>query len=756
MALTSLCVHADAILVNMASEEPEPRQVQFGPFVLDTERLILRKGQVRLRLRRQACRLLVLLVRHHDQFVARAQIEEHLWDGGCPVDVEPQQRITWCIALIRRALGDSPSNPRYIATRQGGYEFLGPVQFLNTIPERSLSEKATSLPPVSHPPPADPTTSPKNTDNGSTVAVLPFWRRKAVVASTALLLLFIVAGAWWLNPSTKSLQLQQLTTASPERTPQAVALSPDGKYLAFADKTGAYLQVIDSTEVHPVLSLRGFRVLHISWGPDSTTLAVCATPPGIQSPALFVTSIFTDEPPRQVAAGAGRAAFSWTGDQIAFVPSTETAVWVVGVRGDNPRPILETGAAERITELAWAPDSRSVIISRLSGQDVRYQLELQSVDLDSKRQTALLQEPLLQGFSIARNGRLVCSIARSGTAAAIYEARVGSGSSLTRHLSLRQLGGWGAQALYDMSISADGRRLVFLQGNYQADAYIAPVDREHIHLGDISRVTMDNRNDFPTAWTSDADAIIHHSERNGHYAIFKQPLGDPSPIPLVLGSGDYRSARVTPDGQYVFYEARPTDWLTSRVGPAKLMLIPMQGGASREVLTRYAPFSVRCAQLPARACAIMDRELRQLVFSRLDPALGIQEVLAREPAPFGLQMYNWDLSPDGTMVALALNKTDGSVIRIIDLGKKNTRDIPIAGSPVIQSLDWSPDARGWYVSSPSLNGATLSFLKRTGEIFKLRDQPGSLISWAVPSRDGHLLAILEWTVTSNAWMLDTF
>jgi hypothetical protein len=117
-------------------------------------------------------------------------------------------------------------------------------------------------------------------------------------------LVLVVAGALWFEPWTKALQPQQLTSAPAERTPQSVALSPDGKYLAFSDKTGAYLQVIDSAEVHPILSLRGFRVFHISWAPDSTALAVCATPPGAEVAGLFITSIFDGDPPRQLSAGA--------------------------------------------------------------------------------------------------------------------------------------------------------------------------------------------------------------------------------------------------------------------------------------------------------------------------------------------------------------------------------------------------------------------------------------------------------------------
>jgi Tol biopolymer transport system component len=561
----------------------------------------------------------------------------------------------------------------------------------------------------------------------------------------------LIAGAKWLFPLPKNLHSQQLTNASPERIPHSVALSPDGKYLTFADRTGAYIQVVGSTEVHPILSLNGFQVSHISWGADSTTVVACATRASGETPALFVTSIFTADAPRQLAANSAKAAVSWTGDRIAYLASSGAAIWIVGIGGDNPRQIFQTADGERITELAWAPDSQSVVVSKLSGQDVHYQIELLSVDISSKRLTSMLQDPMLQGFSIARTGRLVASIASSGRAATLYESHIDT--SYANNSRFRKLGVSGAQALYAMSMSADGRRLVFLQGNYQSDAFVGSFDQERHELRDVKRVTMDDRNDFPTAWTPSADAIIHHSERNGHYAILKQPLTDSAPIPIVIGSGDYRSARITPDGQYLLYEARPTDWLSSRLMPAKLMLVPIQGGSPKELLARFAPFSVRCSQTPARTCLLMERELHQLVFYRLDPTLGLKEVVAREPVPLGLRLYNWDLSPDGTTVALVHN-TGGSVIRTIGIRSGARNDIAVTDSLSIQSLDWTPDGSGWIVSSPSVNGSTLYLLRRSGEIYRLRDQPGSLISWAIPSRDGHFLVILQWTVTSNAWMID--
>jgi serine/threonine protein kinase len=59
-------------------------------------------------------------------------------------------------------------------------------------------------------------------------------------------------------------------SSNPTENPiSAAAISPDGKYLAYADKTGAYLRLLPSGEVHTLLP-KNDDVQFLSWYPDST------------------------------------------------------------------------------------------------------------------------------------------------------------------------------------------------------------------------------------------------------------------------------------------------------------------------------------------------------------------------------------------------------------------------------------------------------------------------------------------------------
>ncbi len=99
----------------------------FGPFTLARHNLSLMNRRTRIRLRPQAAALLLLLVERHGVLVSRREIENSLWHGGPPSGIDPGQQINTCIRLIRAALNDRAKAPTYIATYEGGYQFIAPV-----------------------------------------------------------------------------------------------------------------------------------------------------------------------------------------------------------------------------------------------------------------------------------------------------------------------------------------------------------------------------------------------------------------------------------------------------------------------------------------------------------------------------------------------------------------------------------------------------------------------------------------------------
>ena len=95
-------------------------RVGFGTFMLDSETRELRRGDVPVPLSPKAFELLSLLVAHRPKAMAKSELQERLW----PTTFVVEKNLANLIGEIREALGDDPSNPRFIRTVQRfGYAF---------------------------------------------------------------------------------------------------------------------------------------------------------------------------------------------------------------------------------------------------------------------------------------------------------------------------------------------------------------------------------------------------------------------------------------------------------------------------------------------------------------------------------------------------------------------------------------------------------------------------------------------------------
>lgn len=105
----------------------------FGPFYLDTCHEQLYRDKLPVKLFGKPVKLLRKLIESSNKIVSRDELYRELWAG------KPQAAINanLCTTLnkLRKALGDSPSQPLYVETLPGrGYCFMAPVQYLDSPP----------------------------------------------------------------------------------------------------------------------------------------------------------------------------------------------------------------------------------------------------------------------------------------------------------------------------------------------------------------------------------------------------------------------------------------------------------------------------------------------------------------------------------------------------------------------------------------------------------------------------------------------
>lgn len=97
----------------------------FGEFVLEVgDRRLIRRGQA-MDLRPKAFDTLLCLVARHGRLVRREQLIADVWAGA----YVSEEVLTHCVSEVRKALGDDPRHPRYLATvPRFGYRFVADVR----------------------------------------------------------------------------------------------------------------------------------------------------------------------------------------------------------------------------------------------------------------------------------------------------------------------------------------------------------------------------------------------------------------------------------------------------------------------------------------------------------------------------------------------------------------------------------------------------------------------------------------------------
>jgi len=132
-----------------------PQIVRFGVFEVDLESGRLRRNGRRVRLQQQPFQVLAMLLERPGQIVTREELQHRLWPADTFVDFD--HGLNKDISKIRRALGDSAENSRFVETlARRGYRFIAEVtrDVPQEIGQVSLQPGASPEPAAESRPPA--------------------------------------------------------------------------------------------------------------------------------------------------------------------------------------------------------------------------------------------------------------------------------------------------------------------------------------------------------------------------------------------------------------------------------------------------------------------------------------------------------------------------------------------------------------------------------------------------------------------------
>ena len=343
----------------MESQPQSPAQVIFGPFTVNGSSLF--KSGVRLRLSGQPFQILLILLAYPGEVVTSEQLREQIWNEGTFVDFE--HGLHAAVNKLRRGLGDSAENPRYIETVAGrGYRFIGTLQ--------GGPAPTTIAPCVT-----DSSERPSQASEKSRPSPRSWSRRRWLGAAAQLLLsgvcVWAVRHVWQAPTDDRVFSLEINSAVGSEFTvgtqAAGISLSPDGKTAAYVatdqGKAALWVRPLDGTPVRVLVGTEDAGLPF--WSPDSKSIAFFA------HGKLQRVYLAGGSPQTICNVGQARGG-SWGSDDQILFGGWSSGLFQVAASGGQPFPVTTLNTSRGEVFHYWPqilPDGRFLYFVRSSKRE---------------------------------------------------------------------------------------------------------------------------------------------------------------------------------------------------------------------------------------------------------------------------------------------------------------------------------------------------------------------------------------------------
>jgi Tol biopolymer transport system component len=504
------------------------------------------------------------------------------------------------------------------------------------------------------------------------------------------------------------------------------------------------------------------------WSQDGTKLLVSG-PVAQEKQGIWMISVI-GATLKKLRDDAYDADLSPDGSQIVFRDSIKRDIWIMGVDGGQARVAIKREQGVHRVGPTWFANGKRILYERFTDDKGAATTTLESRDLQGGDPVPLLTNGRLADFNLGPGGRLIYSVREQPPNqydSNVWELWFDEGSGKPKGTP-RRLTDWTGFFFGNPQLTADGKRLVFLNGEAQSDVYVGELTNGGTELKTPQRLTLDDRVDWPGGWSSDSKTIFLYSDRGGNFDIYKQGVNERNATAIMTGPEEKWAPQVSPDGKWVLYMQWPkaAEGMASEAG--KLMRVPLGGGPAEAVaeiqghpgqLNNTDPTnstggfpSFRCVE---HGCLLAEEHNDQIIFTAIDPMGGRKG--EQTTIPISPSVAGWDLAPDGNRLVVGAFDYKAADVEIVSLpGGAVLQKMSALPWTQLVAVAWTADGKGLFLSSFSSRGTTILQTQLGGTPKQLFKQPSWDIFALAPSPDGHSLAFGPVSINANAWTIADF
>ncbi|HYT82308.1 MAG TPA: protein kinase [Gemmatimonadales bacterium] len=555
------------------------------------------------------------------------------------------------------------------------------------------------------------------------------WHRRTVLfgVAAAVAVAVLAFGASRLmrgRPPGFALGRSEQLTADPGLEIQP-ALSPDGRVVAYAAGNAARMRIF----IRPV---GGGRTLPLTddstaveaqprWSPDGNSLLFLARGGVSIAPALGGAS--RPVVPPSATAHVATAAWAPNGREIVFVRAE--SLLVAPVEGGPARLLATTLDLHSCT---WSPAGKWIACVTLNAESV-----LSGTSFGNLAPSAILLFPAAggaparlvepQAFNQSPvwtpdGGRLLFISNRDGPRD-VYAMTLSS-SGRPRGALTRLTTGLGAISI---SLSADGRRLVYAAYSARANIWSLPIPTGAPVTADRAiPVTSGNQVIEAMRVSRDGRWLLYDSDLRGNSDIYRMPVNGGPAEQLTDDPADEFAPDLSPDGRAITYHS----W---RTGTRDIEVRPLDGGPVEHITATPRQESLPRWSPDGQAIAFYNRVSPFSLFITRREASGRWAT----PTLLASSTVGDSWSPDGRSIAYIEAESDaraGPVMVVPAEGGSPRRVFdPTPTAPPGDQAEWSPDGRTLY--------------------YKAHDSLGRASFWSVSAAGGRPRLLVRFTDLSR-------